>query len=315
MDGTPRPISFEWDAAWSAFVLSHPTDGQPETAASVLDRAFLFHMANMRRRPTLDVDIVSHCNLNCASCCHFSPVSEPGYLPPDSYVRDLELLSGIEGVSEFFDAICLMGGEPLLHPKAADFVLATRRYLPKAKIRFVTNGLLLAEAPSELWDALRKSDALLLITPYPTGLDYDRLVELAKNQEVAVSLGGGLTYDEDGQAFFLRTPIDPDASFDPVESFVSCPFAGTIMQLRNGRIYACNKSALIDRLNTRFGTAFAHKPGDYLELASITSVDEIEAFRRTPKPLCSHCAQALTRRFIWELSQRTCDEWLLSSEG
>ena len=312
-----------WNDAWSAFVLSHPADArveagqepEPNSAASVLDRAFLFHLTNMRRRPTLDVDIASHCNLNCASCCHYSPVSEPEFLSLDSYAHDLALLSGIEGASEFFDAICLMGGEPLLHPELADFVYATRRYLPDAKIRLVTNGILLDEASSEVWDALCRCDALLLITPYPTNLDYGRLANLAEGRGVRASIGGGLAYDKDGKAYFLRTPLDTHGSFDPVEAFVSCPLGGTIMQLRDGKVFACNKSALIDKLNKRFGTALAHEPGDYLELGSIRSANEIETFRRTPKPLCSHCAQGLTRRIAWEPSRRAYDEWFLSANG
>ena len=318
------PLAYpNWNDVWPAFVLSHPADAcleadqepEPTSAASVLNRAFLFHLANMRRRPTLDVDVTSHCNLNCVSCCHYSPVSEPEFLSLDSYVHDLALLSGIEGASEFFDAICLMGGEPLLHPSLADFIYITRRYLPDARIRLVTNGILLDKAPSEVWEALSRSDTLLLITPYPTNLDYGRLVDLAKDRGVDVSVGGGIVYDKDGKAYFLRTPLDVHGSFDPIEAFVSCPLGGTIMQLRDGKIFACNRSALIDKLNKRFGTALAHEPGDYLELGSIRSVSEIEAFRRTPKPLCSHCAQGLTRRIAWEPSQRAFDEWFLGAKG
>ena len=63
--------------------------------------AFLLHFANMNRKPTLDVDIVSHCNLNCVSCCHFSPLAEPHFLSLDEYGRELRMLAEIEGVGSF----------------------------------------------------------------------------------------------------------------------------------------------------------------------------------------------------------------------
>ena len=55
--------------SWDKFALSIPTVKQTnstdavETTQSVVDSGFLLHLSNMRLRPTLDVDVVSHCNL------------------------------------------------------------------------------------------------------------------------------------------------------------------------------------------------------------------------------------------------------------
>ena len=297
---------------WNDFVLSSSAGGHEP---SLSERAFGLHLANLRRRPTLDVCVVGHCNLNCASCSYFSPLSDPEFLSLDDYRRDLAHLARIEGVEEFFDAICLMGGEPLLHPELARFVALTREFLPNAGIRVVTNGTLLEGAPSELWDALRDAKAQLLITPYPIGLDHERLVALAASHGVDAHLGGGLATDADGRAYFLRTPLDPSGGCNPTESFVSCPWGGAILQLRGGRIHPCATGALFERLNARFGTGFERGGKDSLDVASVRSADEIDAFRRTPKPMCRYCAQMLATCVAWRQSKRDKDEWLVDEEG
>ena len=297
--------------AWRGYVASCDWDGA-DAASDTLDRAFSLHLLNLQRRPTLDVDVVSHCNLNCASCCHFAPIAEPGFLSLEEYGRDLALLAEVGQAEDFFDAICIMGGEPLLHPQLAEFFALTRRYLPRIGLRLVTNGILLQEAPDGLWDALRDAGARILMTPYPVGVDYQGLVALSKERGVDAFVGGGLAPSKDGTPCFLNTPMDASGPHDPAEAFAACPLAGVVMQMRDGRIYACNRSALVDRLNARFGTGFAHEPGDFLELASIRDASEIDSFRRTPKPLCRHCAQARTELVGWGPSGRLPEEWLLS---
>lgn len=305
------------ESPWRRLVLSYETErceGE-EGGPSTLAESFAYHMRGMLRRPTLDVDLVNHCNLNCASCCHYSPIAEPGFLSLDDYEHDLSLLARIEGVEEFFNALCLMGGEPLLHPRLADFVRLTRRRLPLMTIRLVTNGLLLGSAPAELWEALRDVGAEVLITPYPVDVDYPSLVDLAREQGVRAFLGGGVAKTDEGEAYFLRTPLDETGSQNPTEAFTLCPLAGFIMQLFNHRIYPCNRGALFGRLNERFGTTFEHEPGDYLELADIRSAEEIDDFRRTKKPMCRYCAQRLVDRIAWGQSTGSAGEWLVDPSG
>lgn len=298
---------------WQSLVLSYGTEQDAEhDSPSPSDQSFSYHLQRMRQQPTIGVDLVSHCNLNCKCCCHYSPIAEPGFLQAEDYERDLSLLARIEGLEGFLDAICLMGGEPLLHPHLADFVRLTRRYLPRVTIRLVTNGLLLGDAPAELWEAFRQTGTEILITPYPTGIDYDGLVDQAREQGVRATLGGGLAVSNEGEAFFLRRPLDQTGSQDATDSFVTCPLAGSTMQLRNGRIYPCEMGALFGKLNKRFGTSFKHEPGDFLEIATIQDAQEINSFRRTKKPMCRYCANGLTERIAWGQSSCSADEWLAS---
>ena len=64
----------------------------------------------------LDIHVVDHCNLRCAGCLHFAPLATEHFIDLAAYDRDLEMLAAVEGIEGYFDCICLMGGEPLLHP-------------------------------------------------------------------------------------------------------------------------------------------------------------------------------------------------------
>ena len=47
--------------------------------------AFVLHMCNIMRSPTFNVDVMPHCNLNCASCYHFSPIASPAFLELEDF--------------------------------------------------------------------------------------------------------------------------------------------------------------------------------------------------------------------------------------
>ena len=66
---------------WRRFVASRGGSADAPADAS----AFAGHMLNMLHPPTLDVDIVNHCNLGCAACCHFSPIAEPAFMALEDF--------------------------------------------------------------------------------------------------------------------------------------------------------------------------------------------------------------------------------------
>ena len=297
---------------WRSFVAAHTGRDGRGSAKNDSDNAFLVHMRQLLHPPNLDVDVVSHCNLNCACCCHFSPIAEPSFLSLEEYRGELEQLARIEGAATYFGAICLMGGEPLLNPELPSFILLTHEILPETQVRVVTNGKLLASMPDAFWDAMRSAGADMLMTPYPIGIDYGALLELATSKGIDAVVGGGLSPDEESDSeYFLRVPLDETGSQNRRSAFVECPLAGSTMQLLNGRIYPCNRGALFDTVNKRFGTSFAHEEGDWLELGSIRNAEEIDTFRRTARPMCRYCASSFAERIEWHPSTFERDEWLM----
>lgn len=268
---------------------------------------FALHIRGVTRRPILDVHVTDHCNLSCASCNHFAPIAEERYLDLESYERDLGLLARLDGADGYFGAVFLMGGEPLLHPEIADIVALTRRYLPTTELYVSTNGLLLAAMPPEFWRACKEAGATVLLTRYPIGLDHDGLVALAKERGVRALAQGQQPFS------FRRTPLDPAGAQDPSNNFIHCPSGGYCLQLRDGRIYPCHRSAYMQALNARFATSFAHEAGDFLELADVGGVDGIDAFRRSPKPACRYCAFGEIEEIPWSRSCGSRDEWLVGA--
>jgi molybdenum cofactor biosynthesis enzyme MoaA len=63
-----------------------------------------------------------------------------------------------------FKYIYLLGGEPLLHPRAIDIIKIARKYFPNKDIRFLTNGLLLSKMSKEFFQTLIDYHIFLDIT-------------------------------------------------------------------------------------------------------------------------------------------------------
>lgn len=126
----------------------------------------------------LEVHLVDHCNLNCKGCDHFCPIADKWFADSNSYARDLQQIRKL--FSRIYQ-ICLLGGEPLLHPKIADFLFITRSCFPKADIRIMTNGILLDSMPDSFWDACRETHTWIIFDVYPPLYQKEKgLVDLAR---------------------------------------------------------------------------------------------------------------------------------------
>jgi len=100
-------------------------------------------MATGRRIPILDIHAVDHCNFHCTGCNHASPRTS-------RKVHDAKLyIPLIEKLAEFthIDCICIVGGEPTLHPDLSGFLAALPWQRLADRIRLYTNGHWLLEKP------------------------------------------------------------------------------------------------------------------------------------------------------------------------
>ena len=264
------------------------------------------------RKPYLDVHVVDHCNLRCRGCVHFAPLASPRCLDLDEYERELDLLGRVAGIGSYFEAITLMGGEPLLNPQLPDVVRLTRTYLPDATIAVASNGLLLRQMGDDFWRSLSSCDATLLLSPYPIGLDYEALLGLAEVHGVRAMLTIDVTGTADGKGVFFQLAIDPAGTCEPRHSFNCCPFGGRYLQLRAGAIWPCQLAALHGALDARFGCALHTSQDDSLRLEELSSAEQIEAFRRHAHPMCRYCDNDQLTVAAWERSKLAADEWLVA---
>ena len=272
---------------------------------------FAKRLAKMAAAPKLDVQVCDHCNLRCAGCLHFAPLAKPRFLDLEEYARELERLSAIDGIGGYFDTVVLMGGEPLLHPRIAEVVRVTREYLPSERVTLCTNGLLLKHMGDDFWSALSHCDVALAISPYPLKFDYDKLAEFARSRGVNVLFTADITGTAEGKEVFMHLALDPEGDCDPVESFTSCPFGGCFLQLAHGAIWPCQVTAHHGAFAQRFDYAMHDEPDDSLRLESISSTEEIEAFRRRSHPMCRYCNNNALTVAPWERSALAADEWLV----
>ena len=117
-------------------------------------------------RPMLffDVNIVEHCNLNCAHCGSFAPLAQEEYLDVGQFKKDMERLSQLTGGEVHH--IQILGGEPLLHPNINEFCQIARICFPIGIIRIVTNGILIRNMDDEFWDNCIKYNINIAPTEY-----------------------------------------------------------------------------------------------------------------------------------------------------
>ena len=67
----------------------------------------------------IEIDITNKCNLNCASCTHFSPlVKEEQSYAINEFENDIRRMFDLFVINK----IKLVGGEPLLHNDLFNFI-------------------------------------------------------------------------------------------------------------------------------------------------------------------------------------------------
>lgn len=205
--------------------------------------SFAKRFGRLADKPYLDVHVVDHCNLRCRGCIHFAPLAERRFLDEGDYARDLAMLSGVAGIEGYFRAVVLMGGEQLLHPRLPEVMRLTRRYLPSTPVLLSSNGLLLRRMSDEFWETLVDCGIELTLSAYPLGMDYQALLELARQRGVVAGLASDRTERDRGKEVFFKLALDPTGSQDERHSFVNCTFGGCYPQLARGALWPCQVAA------------------------------------------------------------------------
>lgn len=280
-------------------------------ANSIVNDSLTTHQEIISRRTPREelgfvVDIAEHCNLNCQSCDHFSPLSNETFYDLAEFESDIRRMSEI--MRDKIAQIALEGGEPLLNKDIVQYIRIAHEFLPEAKILILTNGILLNDMSQEFFDVCRECGAKLEVTKYPIDFDYDKVEALAMKHGVEFHYyDGGISIKTTSYK-----PLDLDGRQDKYESFHSCYMANaTCVTLKNGRLYGCTLPPHIDVFNEYFDKDIKVTDKDYIYIYDDISAEDIFDFLCNPMSMCKYCkVKEWTHDNKWKTSKRMIEEWV-----
>ena len=262
-----------------------------------------FRRVVLRRKPVLyhfEVHLTDHCNLNCKGCSHFSNLCPPSFADLGEFEADMERMAGIfSKVTQ----IHLLGGEPLLHPRVAEFCRVARDHFPRTRICLVTNGTLVSGMKADFWTALHDNKIVLRCNSYPIDLAVSDINLKAAASRVKIEW-------TDPNRQLLKIPIDPAGRHDAASSFKGCRGLNNRPILRDGRLYPCAYIAYAEVFRERFGVGDLEVyPTDYIGIRDSPDPEQVFSFLRNPVHWCTNCDMDNREPFEWGRSSGDIGEW------
>lgn len=249
----------------------------------------------------INIFITDHCNLNCKSCCVFSPLAEKSFMSLEIFEKDIKQLAKLSdgNVKEIY----ILGGEPLLHSQCAEFCAIARKYLPNTIISLITNGIRLLKQSQQFFDVLKENSITILITKYPINVNYDEISSL-------LSSAGIEFYFLEKPAVWKKIPLLEKKVQNPCHVFFNCYQNNQSICLHDGILYPCHVGNRVKIFNKRFNKDY---PTDHngINIHECKCLDELLTFLSNPIPLCSYCGVCEMELIDWGRSERNIEEWLL----
>lgn len=276
----------------------------------MINKEFLDLIGFHKQQPTqldqIEIHLADHCNLNCRSCDHYSPLSKKHFPNYNLVKEDMLHLSKITNAK--IDKILLLGGEPLLNPNIVNYIVLMRNLFPKTQITIVTNGILLNKQSDSFYKSCVENDILIEITKYPIRFDYEKIEHFLQFKGVKyVFVGSTKTKEKTTH----RLVLDELGRQDPTYSFNHCFHSTKCHQYYNGRIFMCPCCAYVHKINEFFSKNFIIQKEDYLEVKKIKNIQEILQYLSNPIPFCRYCdVDKRSFKNKWSTSLKDKGEWL-----
>lgn len=261
-----------------------------------------FKLSRPKLKIPIEIQIADHCNLNCIGCSHYSPISDENFINLENLNFSIERLSSFKN---FISTIRILGGEPLLNKELPKIVHLIRNYFPTTEIIIVTNGILLLNDKNlseNFWYSLKKNNVLLSVTIYPLNINYDKILDICKKENIPIHIYGSRIKNDSFNLFLLDKKKKGN-----IFNFYRC-FESECFQLVDDKIFTCPQSAYSNKLNNKFGSNFNIINKDYLDLHNISLWSFIK-FINTPKPFCKYCIFP-RNKIKWSKSNFSSSEWI-----
>ena len=248
----------------------------------------------------VEFHLVDHCNLNCACCNHFTPVTPEYFFSIEDIVSDFKKLKKIfDNIGKIF----ILGGEPLLHPDLTELFEPLRKIYPKSEIVIITNGILLEKMGENFWSALKKYNIALSMTKYPIKVDYEKFIQKC-------DMLGIKSYFFNASRFRMKKMnLDPEGRSDKNCAFNKC-HEKKCHFLRDSKLYVCTAIPNIPFLNRHFGLNFEITKRDYIDLDKIKSATRINAIFKQPVDFCRYCNVEEDEYVDYSVSKKELGEWV-----
>ncbi len=247
----------------------------------------------------LEVHITDHCNLNCRSCDHFSPLSGPTFIDLQKLEKEYRSLKPF--YKQYFQRIHLLGGEPLLHPNIEQIIILTRKYFPRLEIRLYTNGIRLLNMPNSFWKVCFDNSVCMYISKYPININRDEIYRKINKWRVNLIETTEISY-------FYHYALDSLGKQDYRDNYKKCEWGGVCLQLRDGKLFPCARIAYIEKVNKAFGVDFQYDKNDFIEINKLNRWNFLQ-FILSPKKFCCYCNWKARNLEEWGYSNKNRDEW------
>lgn len=254
---------------------------------------------------SFEVHITDHCNLNCRGCYHFSPLSGEDCLSLKEFENDMEQMEKICG--DRVSSITLLGGEPLLHPELLDFIMVSRKFFPQARIKLLTNGILLNQMKDDFWLSCNKNKVSIFCTKYPIGVDYEGAEKTAKQYGLEISYHNDVNA---GEKTLIKYPFDITGS-QPIDwNYKHCTRSNKCITLKHGRLFTCPMAAHAHLAKEFFELDMELSTYDSVDIYSAKDYKDITNFLIKPIPFCRYCDLKIKpEQHEWSVSKRARREW------
>lgn len=251
------------------------------------------------------IHVVDECNLRCWGCDHFAPLAKGGYIKLQTLEKDLTRISQL--TNNDVKAICLMGGEPLLHPDLIEILKISRYCLPYTEIVIMTNGILLNRQKDNFWHACNDNRIKIINTKYPIKLDYESISQKAKKFNVMFEIYGDVTHTI---SYHIPLNLNPADEITGTKNWLECFHANRFRMLKDGKLYPCTIAPNIIHFNKFFNKKIPLHADDGIDIYKATNLQEILNFLACPIPCCKNC-DVFGRTFdhLWCRSQKQISEW------
>lgn len=253
----------------------------------------------------VEINLTSHCNLNCQMCDHFAPIAYKEFADINIVRKDLARLS--ELTNQKLDRLLLLGGEPLLHPDINLFIEAAYENFPNTEITIFTNNIIIDKMPESFWETCKKCNAIIKYTKYPINLDFPKLHKIAEEHQVKMVAA---EYLEDKLKTSWKFPLDVEGKQSILSNFINCEHATNCLNLDNGKMYTCTVAPNIRHFNRYFNKNIPLTESDGVDIYAVKNQEELINRLYSPIPFCKYCDIRNRKRDIpWAISKKDIKEW------